>query len=117
MGLFLILVNDFFLITNVSRTSALDVAGALDPPLLLKILFSRVMFLKVFVSEFALIIGLLWQYNFNTAYTLFFNGNLYMHFIISYNEISFKTCFYFQPKNRFFKRTPPLAASALNFTL
>ena len=61
MELFPILVNNFLLIAYVTRTSVLDVAGALDPPLLLEVLFSRVMFFEVLVSEFALIIGLLWQ--------------------------------------------------------
>ena len=32
---FVTLVNNFLLITNVARASALDVAGALDPPPLL----------------------------------------------------------------------------------
>ena len=59
MDLFLILVNNFLLITNIARTSVLVVAGALDPTLLHKVLFSRAIFLKVLVSEFALIIGLL----------------------------------------------------------
>ena len=63
------LVSKFQLITNVARTSALDVSGALDAPLLLKSLFFRV-FLKVLVSEFGLIIGLRWQCIFSTAYTL-----------------------------------------------
>ena len=44
------------------------------------------------VSEFALVIGLLWQCTFNTAYTLYFNENLYMSLIISYNGIFYKTC-------------------------
>ena len=91
MELFPVLVSNFLLITNVARTSVLDVAGALDPFLLLRVLFSRVMVLKVLVSEFALIIGLLWQCTFNTAYTLFCNENLYKSLIISYNEIFFKT--------------------------
>ena len=71
MELFSILVNNFLLITDVARTSILDVAGVLDPHLLFKVLFSRAMFLKVLVSEFALIIGLLLQCTFNTAYKLF----------------------------------------------
>ena len=90
---FLTLTNSLLLITNVARTSVLDVAGDLDPPLLLKVLFYRVIFLKVLVSEFVLIIGLLWQSTFNTAYTLPFDENLYMSLIISYKEIFFfKTC-------------------------
>ena len=71
MELFLILVNNFLLNTNVARSSVLGVAGAIDPPLLLKVLFYRVTFLKVLDSKFLLIIGLLWQCTFNTAYTLF----------------------------------------------
>ena len=39
MELFPTLVNNFLLITNVVRTSVLDVAGAIDLPLLLKISF------------------------------------------------------------------------------
>ena len=64
MKLFLILVNNFLLNTNVAKTSALGVAGAIDPPLLLKVLFYRVTFLKVLDSKFLLIIGLLWQCTF-----------------------------------------------------
>ena len=101
MELFPTLVNNFLLITNVARTSVLNVAGAINLPLLLKLLelhlllkisFFRAIFLKVLVSEFALIIGLLWPCTFNTAYTLLFNENLYMFLIISYNGIFFKTC-------------------------
>ena len=33
------LVNNFLLITNVAKTSVLDVAGAVDPPMILKISF------------------------------------------------------------------------------
>ena len=92
MELFPTLVKNFLLIANVPRTSVLDVAATLDPPLLLKVLCFRVIFLKVLVSEFALIIGLLLQCTFNTAYSLLFNENLYMSLIISYNRIFFKTC-------------------------
>ena len=53
------LVNNVLLVTIVVRTSALDFAGTLDPPLLLMVLFLRVIFLKVLVSEFVLIIRLL----------------------------------------------------------
>ena len=62
MELFPTLVNNFLLITNVARTSVLDVGGgeAIDPPLLLKILLFGAIFLKVLVSECVLIIGLLW---------------------------------------------------------
>ena len=88
-----ILVNNFLLITTVARTSILGIAGTLDMSLLLKVLFSGVIFLKVLVSKFVLIIGLLWQCTFNTAYTLFINKNLCMSLKISYNEISFRTCF------------------------
>ena len=47
----------------------------------LDVLFFGAIFLKVLVSEFALIFGLLWQCAFNTAYTLLFNENLF----VSYN--------------------------------
>ena len=92
LELFPTLFNNFLLITNAARTSVLDVSGTIDPPLLLKISFFRAIFLEVLVSEFALIIGLLWQCTFNTTYTLLFNENLYMSLIISYNGIFFKTC-------------------------
>ena len=71
MELFPTLVNNFLLINNVTRISVLDFAGALYLPLLLKVLFFRVMFFKALISELALIIGLLWQCTFNTAYALF----------------------------------------------
>lgn len=57
--LFPILVNVFQLISNVAKTTVLDVAGVLDLPVLLKVLLFGVIFLKVLVSEFALIFGLL----------------------------------------------------------
>ena len=53
--LFLSKVYNFLLIANVARISDLYVVGALDLPLLLNVLFFRVIFLKVVVSEFALI--------------------------------------------------------------
>ena len=71
MELFLILVSNFLVFSNVARTSILGVVGALNPSLLLKFLFSRVILLKVLVFEFALIIGILWQCTFNTVYKLF----------------------------------------------
>ena len=42
---FSILVYNFLLITNIARISVLDIAEALDPPLLLKVSFFRVLFL------------------------------------------------------------------------
>ena len=42
MELFPTLINNFLLITNVVRTSVLDVVRVLDLPLLLKVLFFRV---------------------------------------------------------------------------
>ena len=86
------LINKFLLITNVARTSVLDVAGALDPPLLLKVLLFRDIFLKLLVSEFALIIRLLWQCTFNATHNVVFNASLYMSLLISHNGIFFKTC-------------------------
>ena len=46
MELFPILVKHILLIINVARTSVLDVAVALDPPLLPIVLFFRVIFLN-----------------------------------------------------------------------
>ena len=81
---------NYLLITNVVRTSVLDIVGALDPPLLLMVVFFRVIFLKFFVSQFALIFGLLWEWTFNAAYILLFNENLDMPLIVSYDENSSK---------------------------
>ena len=61
MELFLSKVYKFLLIANVARISYLYVVGALDLPLLLNVLFFRVIFLKVVVSEFVLTFWLLWR--------------------------------------------------------
>ena len=69
MKLFSNLVNNVLLITNVARNSVLNVERAPYPPLLLKVIFFRVTFLRVLVYEFALTFGLLLPCIFNTAYT------------------------------------------------
>ena len=78
MELFPPFVNNFLLITDVARTSILDFAVAVDQPLLLQVLFFRVIFLKILVSEFVLTIRLLWQCTFNSAKKLLFNESLYI---------------------------------------
>ena len=97
MELFPTLVNYYLLITNVARI-CLGCREGCRPASVTEVLFFRLIFSNVLVSEFPLNIELLWQCTFNTANTLLLNENLYMyvHFIhsliMSCNGIFFKTC-------------------------